>query len=391
MKLIYITNTRMPSEKANAYQSIQMCYSFAKVYDDVQVWLPKGINTVEMKQYEDDPYSFYGVEKTFVIKKLFTIDFLWIQNLNQFLWANLKAVTFAISVLIKLKDYSEQYTIFTRDWYVLKVLLFAKKIGLIENKIFYEAHKFSKHLIANFQKADGVVVINGYLKKMNEDKGVKNILVAHDGVNLDTFKSIGKDKALGLLKFDKRYKYIIYVGKFNTLGEEKGIPQIIESLQYLDDDIKVIFLGGPLDSVKNYYEIAKNFNISKEKMIFIDRQPVTELYKYISASSILLMPFPFTIHYAYYMSPLKMFEYMASKRPVIATKLPSIIEVLEDKKNAILCEPDNPKDLADKINWTLNNDCSAIVNQAFEDVQQYNWDIRAKKIKFFIDEGYKKI
>lgn len=71
--------------------------------------------------------------------------------------------------------------------------------------------------------------------------GVKNNLVAHDGVNLDTFKSIDKSEALKLLGFDKNYKYIIYVGKFNTLGEEKGIPQIIESLQYLDDNIKAIF------------------------------------------------------------------------------------------------------------------------------------------------------
>ena len=120
-------------------------------------------------------------------------------------------------------------------------------------------------------------------------------------------------------------------------------------------------------------------------MIFIDRQPVTELYKYISASSILLMPFPFTTHYAYYMSPLKMFEYMGSKRPIIATNLPSIIEILEDKKNAILCEPDNPKDLADKINWVLENDCTDIVNQAYEDVQEYTWDKRAENIKNFME------
>ncbi len=293
-KLIYITNTRVPSEKANTYQSMQMCNSFAKVYDEVEMWVPNGINTKEMKQYEYDPYSFYGIEKTFEIKKLFTIDFLWIQKLNQFLWANLKAVTFAISVLIKLKDYSTEYTIFTRDWMVLKILLVGKKLGLIKNKIFYEAHKFSDHLIPNFKKADGVIVLNGQLKKMNEKKGVKNILVAHDGVNLDTFRIIDKNQALELLKFDKQYKYIIYVGKFNTLGEEKGIPQIIESLKFVKDDVKAIFLGGPLDNVDMYYEIAKRYSISKDRIIFLDRQPVTELYKYISASSVLLMPFPFT-------------------------------------------------------------------------------------------------
>ncbi len=385
-KLIYITNTRVPSEKANTYQSMQMCNSFAKVYDEVEMWVPNGINTKEMKQYEYDPYSFYGIEKTFKIKKLFTINYWWIHNLSQFLWSNLRAVTFAASVLFKLKTYGKEYTVFTRDWMVLKILLVGKKLGLIKNKIFYEAHKFSDHLIPNFKKADGVIVLNGQLKKMNEKKGVKNILVAHDGVNLDTFRIIDKNQALELLKFDKQYKYIIYVGKFNTLGEEKGIPQIIESLKFVKDDVKAIFLGGPLDNVDMYYEIAKRYSISKDRIIFLDRQPVTELYKYISASSVLLMPFPFTKHYAYYMSPLKMFEYMASKRPIVASNLPSICEVLDDRKNAVLCEPDNPKDLADKINWVLQNDCTDMVNQAYIDVQEYTWDKRAENIKDFMEK-----
>ena len=63
-KLIYIANTRIPSEKANSYQSMQMCYSFAKVYYDVEMWVPNGINTKEMKPYEKNPYKFYGIEKT---------------------------------------------------------------------------------------------------------------------------------------------------------------------------------------------------------------------------------------------------------------------------------------------------------------------------------------
>ena len=63
--------------------------------------------------------------------------------------------------------------------------------------------------------------------------------------------------------------------------------------------------------------------------------------------------------------------------------LPQICEVLEDRKNAILCEP---KDLADKINWILENDCINIVNQAFEDVQEYTWDKRAESIKNFMEK-----
>ena len=170
------------------------------------------------------------------------------------------------------------------------------------------------------------------------------------------------------------------------MGNEKGIPQIIEALQYIEsENIKLLCVGGPLDNVEGYYNIAEKYNIDKNKLIFVDRLPVSELYKYISASSILLMPFPYTEHYAYFMSPLKMFEYMASKRPIIATKLPSIMEVLEDKKNAILCEPDDPNDLASKIKWVLHNDCDEIVYQAYMDVQKYTWEKRVKSIISWIN------
>ena len=386
-KLIYITNTRLPSEKANSYQSMQMCNSFAKLYDEVELWVPKLNNSEEMNEIKNE-YEFYSIPKSFKINSYFTIDSIIVSKLNQFIWANIKSATFGINMLFQVyKLKNPTIVVFTRDWYALKFLLLGKKIGIIKNSVFYEAHKFSARLVNNFKQCDGLVVINDCLKGLYQEKRVDNIFVAHDGVNLDTFKSIDKDKALAILGLDKKFTYVIYVGRFDTLEEEKGIPQIVESLQYTDNNIKAIFLGGPLDNVHFYYEIAKKYNIDKNKLIFIDRQPVCELYKYISASSILLMPFPFTNHYAYYMSPLKMFEYMASKRPVIASNLPSICEVLQDKKNAILCEPNNSKDLSDKINWVLENNCKNIVNQAFADVQEYTWDKRAANIKEFMEKG----
>ena len=50
MKLIYISNTRIPSEKANTYQSMVMCEAFSKYFEKVEFWYPKRNNTEEMRQ-----------------------------------------------------------------------------------------------------------------------------------------------------------------------------------------------------------------------------------------------------------------------------------------------------------------------------------------------------
>ncbi len=364
----------MPSEKANSYQSIQMCNSFAKVYDEVQMWVPKSINTPEMKQYEKDPYSFYGIEKTFEIKRLFTMDYIWLKKLNQFLWANLKAVSFAFGVLIKLKAY-KNYTVFTRDWYVLKVLLFGKKIGLIQNKIFYEAHKFSNHLVQNYKKCDGLIVINNYLKELHKEKGIKNILVAHDGVNIFEYENISD------YNFKKKDCYkLVYTG---NLFPWKGVYTLVDSLKYLNENIELIVVGGSKLELEEFQDYVKKCKINNIRIVgYVQKK---DTLKYVEMADILFLPNSAKDKMSFYTSPIKLFEYMASKRPIVASNLPSICEVLEDRKNAVLCEPDNPKDLADKINWVLQNDCTDMVNQAYIDVQEYTWDKRAENIKDFME------
>ena len=80
-----------------------------------------------------------------------------------------------------------------------------------------------------------------------------------------------------------------------------------------------------------------------------------------------------------------MFEYMASKRPIVASDLPSIKEVLMHEKNAFLFEADNEKDLARKIRSVIIQDCKNLVENAYEEVKKYTWDGRAKSIKAFIE------
>ena len=94
------------------------------------------------------------------------------------------------------------------------------------------------------------------------------------------------------------------------------------------------------------------------------------------------MPFPNTNHYRKYASPLKLFEYMCSNNPIIATKLISTEEILTNKKNSLLVKPNSPKGIALAVNKLYKNRylSKKIAKQAFIDVDNYTWEKRAQRI-----------
>jgi glycosyltransferase involved in cell wall biosynthesis len=56
-------------------------------------------------------------------------------------------------------------------------------------------------------------------------------------------------------------------------------------------------------------------------------------------------------------SPTKLYEYMAVGRPIVASRLGQIAEVLEDQVTALLVEPDDPRALAEAIVRLVDDAC----------------------------------
>ena len=83
------------------------------------------------------------------------------------------------------------------------------------------------------------------------------------------------------------------------------------------------------------------------------------------------------------MSPLKMFEYMASGRPIIASDLPVLREVLEHERNAILVAPDDINGWVRSIQYLADDEKvrERLAHQASIDLKQsYTWEKRAQKV-----------
>ncbi len=82
---------------------------------------------------------------------------------------------------------------------------------------------------------------------------------------------------------------------------------------------------------------------------------------------------------------MKMFEYMASKRPIITSNLPSLKEIL-DKETTLFIKPPDSLDLAEAVKEILRNPelGKRIAEKAFLKVQDFTWEKRGQKVIDFL-------
>ena len=381
MKLIYIANARIPTEKAHGYQITKMCEQFSKAGHDVELWIPTRNNLIK-----EDLFSFYGLKDNFKVVEIKGIDFIGLEKYFGKLSYWFQVISFLIRLsFLKVK---KDTVIYTRNPEI--IWLFSKK-GC---KTVYETHKWPK----NKEKLHNLFIKNVY-KVVVLTKGLKNlflkngtsetkIMVAPDGVDLETFDiNLSKEQARNELNLPTDKLILGYTGSFRTMSKDKGILDILKSLKIISKDYPNIFfiaVGGSKPDIKYYQQVANDLKI-EDKVSLITRVNLDKLAIYQKSFDVLLMPFPNIEHYAYYMSPLKMFEYMVSGRPIIASDLPSVREVLNEN-NAILVKPDCPEDLANGIKKILENRqiVENMVKQAYFDIKNYTWENRVWKIIKFI-------
>lgn len=381
-KLFYIVNAKIPTDKANGYQISKMCEEFSKAGLEVELLVP-----TRESRFQGDPFEFYNISKNFKFNKIKSFDFVkYHKYLGKYsFW--LQSIAYFFKLLFRKID--KDAIIYSRNPEI--VWLF----GLRGYKTIFEVHRWAETKIWLFEyfikRAKKAVAVTNELKKRCLESGFSenDVLIAPDAVDLKVFDlDILKSSAREKLKLPQDKIILGYIGRFRTMGEEKGISEILKAISLLAENYSNIFflaIGGTREDIDLYNDIAKKLGVDDKILLFekVER-PMVAIYQ--KACDILLMPFPYTKHFAYYMSPLKMFEYMASKRPIIASDLPSVREIL-NQNNAILVKPDDCKDLAEGVERIIINKelGKGLAERAFKDVQEYSWEKRAARILNFIN------
>ena len=374
MKITYIANIRIPTEKAHGYAIMKMCEQFAKLGVSLDLIVPDRKN-----QLKEDPFSFYGIDEVFKIVKLKSADFLGRVRLLEklFYWVDLMIFILAVHLRIK-KHHSGERIFYTRDFMILFVL--PKK-----SRIFLELHTMPKsHFLFKrlIKRPNAIFVLNGEIKRELMDMGVSEskIFILPSGVDIEEF-DIAADKIEARRKMhlplDK--KIAMYTGH---LYSWKGIDTIIEVARQMKD-VLFVFIGGIEPDIGRYRKITQG----DSNIMFLPFIKRSGIPFYLKAADVLLLPNSKKDDISVkYTSPLKVFEYMAAKRPIVCSDLPSVRQVL-DEDMCVFAEPGNSESFKLAIEKVLSDSFLAdkLVESAYDKVQKYSWEKRAEKIMDIIE------
>lgn len=370
-KLLYIANLRFPTEKAYGIQIAKMCEAFAAEGADITLIYP--FRGTDIKE---DFHSYYSVNKNFKIKMLWAPDFYFPGKLDK-ISVNIK--NFISGLLLSFYALNNKADIiYSRDEWPVYFLSFLRK------NVFFEAHKFSdarKFFYRNFLKRNiKIITISESLKNKFLNLGFPsgNVLVAHDGVDLDIFDiPVSKKEAREKVGLPENGDLIMYTGH---LFEWKG-ADVLALAAKLIPEAKFVFVGGTeydINSFKNKFGNIPN-------ILIIGHKPHKDIPLFLKAADVLILPNSGKEEISSLTSPLKLFEYMASGRPIVASSLPSISEILYSH-NSILVKPDDPGKLAEGIKAVLDQQDrgQSLASNASENVKEYTWRKRVQKILSFV-------
>ncbi|HEY4482783.1 MAG TPA: glycosyltransferase family 4 protein [Candidatus Paceibacterota bacterium] len=230
-------------------------------------------------------------------------------------------------------------------------------------------------------RADGVIVISKGLRDRLIELGVPadKILVAPDGVDLKDFDiAISKAQARKQFNLPLDKKIVLYVGLFD---EWKGYKTLLEASKQFGSDTELVMAGGREEQVAN---LSKEYQHVK----FLGWTDYAKLPALQKVADVLVLPNSAQYEISRtFTSPLKLFAYMASGVPIVASDLPSIREVLDDD-SAFFVTPDDPTALASAAGTALADPDlgQRLASRALQLVQRYAWQSRARAILDFLQK-----
>lgn len=358
MKLLYIANARIPTEKAHGVQIMKMCEAFARAGAEVELIVPRRRNAITQNAFE-----YYGVEKIFTITYLPVLDLVG--------WGPLGYLATALSFLRKAKRYAARVQgalIYTRE--PLAPFYFQ------DSTLELHARSGSALMRALARRAKRVVAITRGLKDDLVKDGVpaERIIVLPDGVDLEQFDiPLSRAEARAQLGLPADAKITLYAGSF-SLYAWKGLDTFIQAAALLPEVLFVCVGGTSEETERVAGTLPKN-------VLCVGKVPHATVPRYLKAADVLVLPNksgdPTSERYT---SPLKLFEYMASGTPIVASDLPSIREVLNDE-NAVLVPPGDAHTLSAGVARALIEPHAAHrAARARVDVSRHSWMGRARAI-----------
>jgi glycosyltransferase involved in cell wall biosynthesis len=373
MKITCIAPSRIPSATANSIQAMKACHALAEVGHQVQLIAPgKGPDGDDGEEKWAMLARQYGVQTRFHLRFLPPFDgylarriFPWRAGWRAYrlkphvlyTWLLQSAVlglVLGLPVVVELHDLPAG--VFGRLWYRLFLRLPGKK----------------RQLVITSALADAL--------RRTFGPDLPETILAPNGVDLNRYAALpDPEEARRQLGMPARPTVACTGHLYDGRGGE-----LFLDLAASMPDAQFLWVGGRPEDVQRWQERVSEVGLTNVTLTgFV---PNAELPLYQAAADILLMPYQQDVAGSsgeapvHFFSSMKMYEYMAARRPIISSDLAVIRETL-DTRSALFCPPMKAQSWEQAIRHLLDSpaDGERMAAHAYRQVQAFSWTARAQK------------
>jgi len=383
VRILYLADIRFPLERANGIQSMETCHALARRSHAVHMVVRPDTDSPPR-----DPYAFYGLPR---------LASLTIERAPVSGPAPAKRLGYLAFALGRAIGRDRPDIVFTRDLGVAAFL--AGLPELIRPPVVYESHgyapdvasalpslvatavapsarklrRLAKREAAVWQRADGFVTLT---RALADDMAARfgtrpRVAVVPDGVRIDQVPSVAAPSGRPI---------VAYAGH---LYAWKGVDILLEALAALPDVDGLIVGGHEREpDLARTKALAQQLGVAA-RVTFTGLVEPPQVRAWLARANVLVLPNPASAISSRFTSPLKLFEYMAAQRPIVASDLPALREVLSPDENAVLVTPGSAPALAAGIRRVLDDPALAtrVASRALDTVTDFSWNRRAERLE----------
>lgn len=374
LRLYYVANVRMPTEKAHGIQIAKMAEAFIEQGIGMTLIVPS--RHAEARSLQD----FYDLRVDVPLVRLPAPD--WYRRGRWgYIFSSLFFMLATAWFLMMRRAHGERFVIYTADMdefsNTFLPLLGATVTEVHSAKRSTRAHRFL------FRRARGIIatsipIADSLMKTFS--LSASRIFVEPNGVDERMFKKVvSKEDARKKLGLSQNVTIALYVGRFY---EWKGLGILNEAATLLAaQGIMLSVLGGTRE------EFEKVFGSAAPELHFFGAAAPADVPEWLAAADVLLVLGTRSTDSSYrYTSPMKVYEYAAMCRPIVASATPALASMLAPDE-AFFYESDNAESLASTVKKALSSSHASneYVERASIKALYYTWNKRAKRIIDFVE------
>ena len=382
MTVLYFADTRFPIERANGLQTMETCYALAQRGHDVTL-----VVRPDSHRLPRDPFTYYGLPRLANLK---------IHGVPGGSQRHARRLRFLVTAVRLATSRLDTLTI-TRDLGLASWLLQMPRSR--RPRVVYESHG---HAVTVAQEMPTLLgkpdLAPGPRKLARLDRREQRVW-RRAAAYLTLTHSLAEELAS---RYGQRSGvYVVpdaarptpdvpplasgrfVAGYAGHLYPWKGVDVFVQALTHAPGVHGLIVGGHPgeadLDRVNR---LVRSLDL-ESRVTITGLVPPREVAAALAWASVLVLPNTASAISERYTSPLKLFEYLQMGRPIVASNLAALREVLTDGVSALLVPPGDPRALGQALIRLKNEPATAaaLTASARALAPGYTWTARAEKIE----------